>query len=390
MLNLSPIPLGSIRDIAPVFIVGTGRSGTTPLQLALNMHPQLGVYGETQAFFIHRRFGAETGEIRLRRLLESWRGIVSDCCPYKDLLDRDEIQSGLAHSPNYAQVVNLIMGAIAARDGKSRWGEKSPAHLFRLPEIRSCFPGAQILHIVRDPRAVVCSSIKAFSGGRFTDWNIYSATKYWLRCFKIHTLQRAEHTRGRYMLVHYEDLVTHPETTLRKISSFLGIDFEAEMLNFHRTASKYVPKDHSGNMPSAHALTQAPLDASRADAWKGILSREQTRLIEQIAGSEMRTLGYEPLSSRQDSASRMRPFYFSGLWIASESYRMACKQAKPGYWAIQRAIKSREGTDSVGQNVPEVVSCPNSVPLNRQLSAKRKSVGLRPGEAHDEVRRSGT
>ncbi len=165
MLNWSPIPLGSMPDIKPVFIVGAGRSGTTPLQLALNMHPQLGVYGETQAFFVHPKFGAEADEINLRRLLKYWRGIVSNCSPFEDLLDADGIQNRLARSPSYAQVMNLIMGEIAARDGKGRWGEKSPAHVFRLDEIRSCFPNAQIIHIVRDPRGVVCSNIKAFSGG---------------------------------------------------------------------------------------------------------------------------------------------------------------------------------------------------------------------------------
>ena len=44
MFNVRPIPLGTIPEIEPVFIVGAARSGTTPLQLALNMHPELGVY----------------------------------------------------------------------------------------------------------------------------------------------------------------------------------------------------------------------------------------------------------------------------------------------------------------------------------------------------------
>jgi len=391
MLNWSPIPLGSIPDISPVFIVGVGRSGTTPLQLALNMHPQLGVYGETQAFFVHRKFGAEAGEIRLERLLKYWRGIVTNYTPHKDLLDSDEMRSQLAYAPGYAQVVNLIMGGIAARDGKNRWGEKSPAHIFRIAEIRACFPNAQIIHIVRDPRAVACSSIKAFSGGQFTDWNVYCSTRYWLRCFKIHGQQQpAEEGLGRYLLVRFEDFVTRSEKTLQSISSFLGLDFAPEMLKAHQTAAKYVPLDSSGNMPTLHALTQRPLDASRADAWKRILTPEHAKLVERLAGRQMRTLGYECASSGEDHPAQVSTTYFSARWMASEGRRIANKQARPLYWAAQRVIESTEQTRAAAPKVPEVFLSQNAESISLPLPAKRKSVGLRPSETRDQVRRSGT
>ncbi len=239
--------------------------------------------------------------------------------------------------------------------------------------------------------AVWCApTLRLLAGGQFTDWNIYRATRYWLRCFRVHTLQQTEQTRGHYMLVRYEDFVTRPETTLRGISSFLGIDFAAEMLSSHQTASRYISKDSSGNMPALHALTQKPLDASRADAWKRILSPEHTRLIEQIAGRQMLTFGYEVAYGRQDRPSRMWATYLSGLWIASESRRIAYKQARPCYWAIQRVIESRQGTHLIGHKAPEAVSSQGPVPLNPQLPVRVKSAGLRPSDTQDHVRRSGT
>lgn len=391
MLNWSPIPLGSIPNISPVFIVGVGRSGTTPLQLALNMHPHLGVYGETQAFFVHRKFGAEPGGIRLERLLKYWRGIVTNYTPHKDLLDSEEMRSQLAYGSGYAQVVNLILGGIAARDGKNRWGEKSPAHIFRIAEIRACFPNAQIIHIVRDPRAVACSSIKAFSGGQFSDWNVYCAARYWLRCFKIHGQQQLKEVGlGRYLLVRFEDFVTRPEETLRGISSFLGLDFAPEMLKAHQTAAKYVPMDSSGNMPALHALTQKPLDASRADAWRQILTREHAKLVERVAGRQMRTLGYECASSGEDHASQVNIAYFSARWAASESRRIANMTARPLYWAAQRVMESTKQTPVAGPKDPAVVLSQDSVLISSPLSVKRKSVGLRPSETRDQIRRSGT
>ncbi len=378
MLNLRPLPLGSIPDIKPVFVVGAGRSGTTPFQLALNQHPDLGVYGETQAFFVHRRFGAEPGEDRLQRLLKHWRGMIASCCPYPDLLDTEEMKRKLAYAPTYANVLDLVIGAIASREGKSRWGEKSPAHVFRLPEIRASFPNAQVIHIIRDPRAVVASNIKAFNQGRFSDWNIYRVSRYWLRCLKVHAGQQAEQERGRYMLVRYEDFVARPEETLQGVSSFLNMKFTPAMLEAHLVAAKYVQKNDAGDMPAHHALTQKPLDSSRTDAWKQVLSADQSRLVEQIVGKKMQTVGYEPSGRKQYTAPRMQSILFSTRWVAAEGRRIADKQSKTPLWALQRAIESRErprSTAANSGNAPQEIQPLKPQPASAQPAPKVRRSG---------------
>ena len=106
MINRISLPLGSVAGIAPVFVVGMARSGTTPLQLALNMHPQLGVYGETAAFFMSKKFGRLTHQRNMNRLLRDWRAIISSCCPYPDLLETRYMRDRLAGSCSYAEVLN--------------------------------------------------------------------------------------------------------------------------------------------------------------------------------------------------------------------------------------------------------------------------------------------
>ncbi len=365
MFNLRPIPLGSIPGIEPVFVVGAGRSGTTPLQLALNMHPDLGVYGETRAFFEHRRFGASGEAGSFRRLLEFWRAVVSGICPHDDLLDDRELQSKLAGAPSYAHILDTVMGSIAAREGKSSWGEKTPAHILRLREIRTCFPNARVIHIVRDPRAVVCSAIKAFSSGRFTDWNVYGAANYWVRCVEVHA-QAEKSGSDRYMLLRYEDFVTEPERTLSSVSSFLGIRYAKKMLTAHRVASDYVRQGRSGEMPALHALTQKPLDAGRTDAWKEILTPPQTKLVERVAAKQMTTLGYEP-SRKAYTPPQLRVSYYVVRSAVEEGRRVVVKQAKVPYWALRRAIDSGNGSKASD-------GTPNGAtpPVNSALTAKQK------------------
>ena len=227
-----------------------------------------------------------------------------------------------------------ILGEIAKRDGKTRWGEKTPAHIFRLSEILSCFPNASIIHIVRDPRGAACSNIKAFEAGRFTDWSIYWKTQYWLRCIKVHAHQQ-KIEEPRYMFVRYEDFVQSPETSLRGVCSFLRVDFREEMLEFHRRAIEYVSKDGAGNLPLHHVLTQQPLDGSRAEAWRRILSQRHVALIEYLARKEMVALGYALESDDQSNPSGLRSRSLSALWTLSEVRRMASKQARERYWMIR-------------------------------------------------------
>lgn len=383
MLNLPPIPLGSLKEIEPVFVVGAARSGTTPLQLALNMHPELGVYGETQAFFVRSKFAAGSNEISLRRLLAYWRVLLSGCCPYDDLLDNEQIQRQLAFAPNYAHVLNIIIGAIAAREGKSRWGEKSPAHIFKLDEIRACFPNARVIHIIRDPRAVVCSTIKSFKHGEFSDWNIYSTARYWLRCFTVHARQASTNADG-YMLVRYEDFVTRPKKTLSAISSFLGLRFTEKMLNSHRVAANYIRPDKSGNFPALHSLTQHRLDPGRAEAWKQILSPSQYKLIERTAGKQMETLGYRPVR-REYSPPQMRVSFYLPRWAVGEGRRIVMKKIQEPYRVLRRLFDSQAGV--------EVSLEPNSFepsPLNLKPSVKQQSIEVAATEPQGEVRGSRT
>ncbi len=365
MFNLRPIPLGSIPEIEPVFVVGAGRSGTTPLQLALNMHPELGVYGETRAFFEHRRFGAVDDAVSFRRLIEFWRAVVSGVCQYDDLLDDREIQSRLASAGSYAHILNTVMGSIAAREGKSKWGEKTPAHILRLGEIRRCFPNARVIHIVRDPRAVVCSAIKAFSGGRFSDWNIYGAANYWVRCVEVHARQE-QSPSARYMLVRYEDFVTEPERTLSGISSFLGIRYVKEMLTAHRVASDYIRPGRSGKMPALHALTQKPLDPGRTDAWKEILTAPQTKLVEKVAAKQMTALGYQP-ARKAYAPPQLRVSYYVVRSAVEEGGRAVVKQAKVPYWALRRAIDSRSASEA-----SEATPTGATPQVNSALTVKQK------------------
>jgi hypothetical protein len=185
-------------------------------------------------------------------------------------------------------------------------------------------------------------AIQAFTDGTFTDWRLYVAAQYWRRAFRVH-LEQARMADTGYMLVRHEEFVTSPERTLKEVCQFLGgVDYVPEMLNFHQTAAQYIRKKPDGALPDRHLRTQRPMDARRAQAWRTMLSPQQVSLIEAVVGDEMRSLGYETISRAESYPSRRQAAYLAALWRMSEVRRVALRETKARYWAIQRVMVSDE------------------------------------------------
>src|SRR5690606_7970129 len=66
-------------------------------------------------------------------------------------LEAEAIEASL-EARDYPGVIAAFYGAYAAAKGKTRWGDKDPGNMRRLHEIFRWFPGARVVHIIRDGR----------------------------------------------------------------------------------------------------------------------------------------------------------------------------------------------------------------------------------------------
>lgn len=141
----------------PVFILGTGRSGTTILGIALSMHRQVGFLNEPKAL---------------------WHAIHPD---------EDLIGSYSRGNANYRlnereanddmrRVAHRLFGAYLAATFSSRVVDKYPELIFRVPFVKALFPDAKFLFLVRNGWDT-CHSIEGWSarlgeqvGGESHDW----------------------------------------------------------------------------------------------------------------------------------------------------------------------------------------------------------------------------
>lgn len=226
---------------------------------------------------------------------------------------------------------------VAERKNKMRWGEKTPRHIYRIPEIMQAFPQAQVIAMVRDPRAV------AASRGNWQAKNISDQMEDALRqeyekglriheqtyhlllaCFawksEIGAVLSAQKQFGNAAVYtqRFEDLVQQPEEAVSALCEWLGMEFEPAMLevhNFHKKSSFGGEK-------------QAGIQASASERWKQTLKEPEIALIQKQCGAMMTALDYEPASAHASIAFELSSWGTLPLGMARNFWAYRHKTGK--------------------------------------------------------------
>jgi hypothetical protein len=246
---------------APIFVVGTGRSGTTLLRQMLSAHPRIHLTLEG-SFYLWERRRRGALEPYLERYLEGfsfrWMG-----------LDPRPIFAGLSRHSTHRDVYTALMRTAATQRGKVRWGDKTPGHWSRLDRVFRDFPDARVVRIVRDPVEVVRSL-------RSMPWFPPS-----LVAGALLVVREEKHcaTFGdRLLTIRLEDLAAEPEPVLRRVLDFVDEPWDPAVLD--RTAAP----DDLPPMPWFQRGAQASPSAPLAPA--------EVRLVERITEAVRRTHRY--------------------------------------------------------------------------------------------------
>lgn len=277
------------KDAPPVFafFVGCGRSGTSLLRAIFDSHPDMNVPRDT--YFIlglaERRGRYERPEgFAVETFLNDLQGGYDfDRWP----IPFDEIASDLRTNPpaSYPDAIRQIFHVCAIKQGKSRYGNKSPVHVRGLPMLAGLFPEARFIHIIRDGRNVALSYIDVDFGPS----TIEGGALRWRR--HVTDGRKAGETLGpeRYREVRYEQLIDDPESAIRDLCSFVDIEFDERMLRYYERSEQLYPGRET---PTHHRNLARPPTKGMRD-WRKEMSAGQVAMFEAIAGDLVTELGYE-------------------------------------------------------------------------------------------------
>ncbi|MEO3813611.1 sulfotransferase [Sphaerisporangium sp. B11E5] len=185
---------------APVFVLSPVRSGSTLFRVILNSHSQ-----------IHAPH-----EMHVRRL-----AVTMTTDPVRQAME------ALGHSTSDIEHIlwDRMLHRELVRSGKEILVDKTPSNVFAHRRIITCWPDARFIYLMRHPASIATSWHEADPVARPMPEAVRHTYQY------MRDLQEA---RGRYdgIDVRYEALVDDPEGELRRVCSYLGVEFEPGMLKY--------------------------------------------------------------------------------------------------------------------------------------------------------------
>ena len=297
----------------PLFVIGTGRCGLSPVMDLLTAHEDLAWPSQ-----YNRRFPGRPVVSRLSRLTDhrpfashrlGWKLPVHDeAYPFWQSLfngfaepDRDLYAADV--TPFVAERMRTGVAGILRYQRKSRFVAEYSGWS-RIGFMREVFPDAQFIHVIRDGRAVVNSFLhvgwwRGYEGvhrwqfglpsaeeqellARYGDSFAARAAIHWRRLVRSIVSSSAFLDEDTYRVVRYEDLVSDPVGTTLDALTWAGLPLGRPGLERRLEA---VP------------IFDANANTFRIPSWRENLSPEQIAMIDEILGDELRRFGYLPVSS---------------------------------------------------------------------------------------------
>lgn len=311
------------RRQAPVFVLGSPRSGTTLLYHMLLSSGGFAIYrSETHAFnILEAAYGDLGNPQNKRKMMKAWLGSklfqVSG-------LDAGEIEARvMAECRNGGDFLRIVMGEIARRQNVDRWAECTPDHLLYLQRIKQTIPDALIVHIIRDGRDVALSMdkqgwIRPMPGDG--EQHLMVSSLYW------EWIVNRGREDGRklgtdYCEVHFEELLRNPQAVLTGLSLFLEHD-----LNYDRILEVGIGTVREPN--SSFGGNSQSGDFNPVGRWQDGLSEKDTIAMETLIGGTLAQLGYPLIAAEPSRAehakllrlrSRYRSYFDFKFWVKTRT-----------------------------------------------------------------------
>jgi hypothetical protein len=310
----------------PIFIGGPDRCGKTTLQAFLASHPNIAIpaVGSNLWSYFYRQYGDLSRANNFERCLDALQH-------YKHAIflnpDVDRIRREFwAGAPTYERLFALLHEHFAERLGKRRWGDQTGLIERYADEIFRSYPGAKMIHMLRDPRDRYEASLAMWPKGK---GRAGAAAARWV--YSARLAQRNEKRYpDRYRIVHFEHLILYPEQTLRGLCEFLQEDFVEDMLRMEGSPG-HREKLQQSNPGEAG---QIPLSAEFIGRYSGRLSDFEVAFIQSSCRSEIEQFGYPaaPISfSGREWIRYSLVFYpLNGLRMSGWLFSEAASQNLPG------------------------------------------------------------
>jgi hypothetical protein len=206
---------GGSASTMPIFVLGMPRSGTTLVEQILASHPRVKGGGELKD---------------MSDTVNSVRSKDGTSVPFPEFLP-------VANLAEIARIGEAYVAKLMRRaPGAERITDKMPSNFYFLGLIHLALPGAKVIHSSRSPvdTCVSCFS-KLFAGEQSQTYDLGELGRYYRAYHGLMAHWREVLPADAFLDVQYEDVVADTEGQARRILDYCGLEWDRQVLDFHRT-----------------------------------------------------------------------------------------------------------------------------------------------------------
>ena len=273
------------------FIGGVAKSGTTWLQILLDLHPKISCKGEGH-------FPNQFAPL-LRRAIDLKNEYISS----KNASIFKEIRGYPQYTEEHflyllTSAITLLLHEQTQYKSVEAIGEKTPDNICFFPLLDTIFSRAKFVQVVRDGRD---SGVSGWFHNlrvspEWTRQNFPSMDDYIKMYAEVWATQVSEGSKfgaqqpTRYLAVRYEDLSLDPQGTIEKVFQFLGVESSPEIVENCCADGSF--EKLSGGRSRGQENRESFFRKGIAGDWRNYLSDEMNKMFQEKAGEWLARFGY--------------------------------------------------------------------------------------------------
>lgn len=275
------------NSIKPIFVFSLPRSGSTLMQRILASHPEISSQSETwlllPLFYSMRRQGTMAVYGHGKQV-----DAIADLC-----------KAMPGHQADYLEAIETLAVSIyrkACRGEGKYFVDKTPRYHLVVEEVIKTFPDAKFIFLWRNPLSVIASLISTWGGGK---WNLF---QFYIDLYKglENLIVACRKHKDNILAVCYEDIVSDPDKTCRKIFSYLELEYMPEQLeNIAHIGFSGMMGDQTGSRQYAEISDRSLVK------WRTVLNNPVRkfwcrRYLCALGESRLESMGYKQASLLRD------------------------------------------------------------------------------------------
>jgi hypothetical protein len=320
-----------IQDIKSVpihFILCTERTGSSLMALMLNLNATIICPSEEPfALYFYPKYGAKkrwTPEVIDQFVEEFWLMADKNLALY--FTHKTALRNALMFYQEHLDYLTVVkLCYLHFYESKSKENieiiiDKQIKYFFYLPQLLTIFPNAKFIILTRDVRDNVVSKLS-----RNLNWqqHPYFLSSLWQLTYD--NMRYLEKTNSPLLIVRYEDFVSQAEKTLQSICEFIGVAYDANMLQVEGVYERFLASkkdqlsaDFQHRLTDFHSgLFKLP-STDKIGQFKQALTPAEVNAIECIAGKGLRKFNYPLMGHQANRGYSLKMRYYRFL---AELYR---------------------------------------------------------------------